>query len=64
MERNAFLTVEEALKLLHISRRTLYNYFEEGLLKKTKPAGRVYITSESIMDFLKSRSEQNDPNKN
>ena len=56
MERNAFLTVEEAVKLLHISRRTLYNYFEEGLLKKTKPAGRVYITFESIKKFLENRS--------
>ena len=64
MERNAFLTVEEAVKLLHVSRRTLYNYFKEGLLIKTKPAGRVYITLESIMEFLKNRLEQNDLKKN
>lgn len=58
MERNAFVTVDEAVKLLHISRRTLYNYFNEGLLEKTKPVGRVYITQESIQSFMKKKKEK------
>jgi excisionase family DNA binding protein len=59
MESNAFLTVEEAVKILHVTRRTVYNYCFSGRLESTKPAGKIYITFESIKKFLENRSEQN-----
>jgi putative resolvase len=43
----------EVLKVLHISRPTLYRYAEQGLIKRTKlPTGNYDYDEESIYNFL------------
>lgn len=43
----------EVLKVLHISRPTLYRYAEQGLIKRTKlPTGKYDYDEESIYNFL------------
>ncbi|MCF7919502.1 MAG: helix-turn-helix domain-containing protein [Candidatus Cloacimonetes bacterium] len=58
MERNAFLTVGEAVKILHVTRRTIYKYCFSGRLESTKPAGKIYITLESVLRFLTEQTTE------
>lgn len=49
---NSWLTIEEACKLLKISRRTMQTYRDEGLLGYSKVQGRVFIRLSDIEKML------------
>ncbi|MDP8210227.1 MAG: helix-turn-helix domain-containing protein [Candidatus Stygibacter australis] len=54
MNEKTYSTVKEAMVMLHVSKRTIYQYCQDGTLEYTKPAGIIYILNESILNFLKS----------
>lgn len=48
-----YYTLSEAMELLHVSRRSVYNYIYAGKLKATKTAsGNWRISAKAILDFL------------
>ena len=53
-EGNSILTVEEVIKMLKITRATLYNWHKEGILTKRYVGGRVYYKAEEVYKLLDS----------
>lgn len=52
-------TVNEALDILKVTRRTLYRYIKAGQIKVVR-IGRSYrITEEALKDFLEHGTEEN-----
>jgi len=49
-----YSTVEEAMEVLNLKKRTIYKYCHDGTLTYSKPKNILYITNESIRDFLKN----------
>ena len=48
-----YYTLPEAMELLHVSRRSVYNYISSGKLKATKTASGTWrISALAILDFL------------
>jgi excisionase family DNA binding protein len=47
-----FLSVDETVKLLGISRSTIYRMFKSGMLPQTKIGGRTIVRRKDIDDFL------------
>lgn len=48
-----YYTLPEAMELLHVSRRSVYNYIHAGKLEATKTAtGTWRISAKAILDFL------------
>jgi len=54
MNEKTYSTVKEAMIVLHVSKRTIYQYCQDGTLEYSKPAGISYILNESIQNFMKS----------
>lgn len=46
------LTMNEAAERLRVSRRTLERYIDDGLIKRSKPAGKVLIEERELERFL------------
>lgn len=46
------LTMDEAAEALRVSRRTLERYIADGLIVRTKPAGKPLIDEREIAKFL------------
>ncbi|MFR8322327.1 MAG: helix-turn-helix domain-containing protein [Bacteroides thetaiotaomicron] len=46
------VTVREAADFLRISYRTAQRYLAEGRIPYTKPAGRVLIKEQDLMNFV------------
>ncbi len=46
------VTVREAADFLRISYRTVQRYLAEGRIPYTKPAGRVLIKEQDLMNFV------------
>lgn len=46
------VTVREAADFLRISYRTVQRYLAEGKIPYTKPAGRVLINEQDLMNFV------------
>lgn len=47
-----FLTIKEAADYLRISYRTIQRYLADGRLPCVKPAGRVLINEQDLMNFI------------
>lgn len=52
-------TVEEALEVLKVTRRTLYRYIKAGQIKAVKLGREYRITEEALKDFLEHGTEDN-----
>lgn len=53
MEEKKLYRTEDIVALLGITRRTLYNYMEQGKIHATKIGKYWYFTQESLNEFLK-----------
>lgn len=49
---DVWLTIEEAMALLKISKRTLQTYRDEGMIGFTQIKGKIYFKATDINDFL------------
>lgn len=49
---------DEVAKILHITRRTLYNYIKAGQIKPIKVGRSWRFTEETLNDFLKRGTEE------
>lgn len=47
-----FLSIDETVKLLGISRSTIYRMFKSGILPQTKIGGRTIVRRKDIEEFL------------
>ena len=45
-------TIDEVAELLHVTRRTVYNYIKEGKLKATKIGKYWRVTSKALEELL------------
>lgn len=52
-------TVEEALEVLKVTRRTLYRYIKADQIKAVKLGREYRITEEALKDFLEHGTEDN-----
>ena len=50
-------TIEELVLLLHVTRRTLYNYIKEGKLKAVKMGKYWRVREDQLRDFLSTGGE-------
>lgn len=50
-------TVEEALEILKVTRRTLYRYIKAGQIKAVRLGREYRITEEALRDFLEHGTE-------
>lgn len=55
MNKEKFLKLEEARKLLNVSERSMYRYIHSGRLKAYK-MGYWKINEKDLQDFIKSSS--------
>ncbi len=46
------LTVKEAADYLRVAYRTIQRYLSEGKIPYTKPAGRILIKEQDLLDFV------------
>lgn len=46
------ITVKEAAEFLRVAYRTVQRYMAEGRLPYTKPAGRILIKEQDLIDFV------------
>lgn len=54
MAENIFLTTEEVATILRVSKRTLYNYREYGLLSGYKIGNSIRYRSDEVVQFVKN----------
>ncbi|MDP8211458.1 MAG: helix-turn-helix domain-containing protein [Candidatus Stygibacter australis] len=54
MMEKMYSTVEEAMEVLNLKKRTIYKYCHDGTLTYSRPKNMLYITNESIRNFLKN----------
>lgn len=47
-----FVTVRQAAEFLCVSYRTVQRYLADGHIAYTKPAGRVLINEQDLMNFV------------
>lgn len=52
MDTNQLFSIPEACKLLHVSKRTLQRYRDEGLLSFTQVSGKIMFQMADIEVFL------------
>ena len=45
-------TIDEVAELLHVTRRTVYNYIKEGKLKATKIGKYWRVTAKALEELL------------
>lgn len=58
MKKQKFLRTNSIAEKLGVKPRTVYRYYQLGLLKYTKPAGIIYVTEEEYNEFLKKRNKK------
>lgn len=46
------ITIKEAAEFLRVAYRTVQRYLAEGRLPYTKPAGRVLIKEQDLLNFV------------
>ena len=46
------ITIKEAAEFLCVAYRTVQRYLSEGKIPYTKPAGRVLINEQDLIDFV------------
>lgn len=47
-------TVDDLMKVMRVSKPTVYNQFKSGALKSKKVGGRRLVSHESLTEFLNS----------
>lgn len=52
-------TTEEALKVLKVTKRTLYRYIKAGQIKAVRLGREYRITEDALRDFLEHGTEEN-----
>lgn len=52
-------TTEEALKVLKVTKRTLYRYIKAGQIKAVRLGREYRITEDALRDFLEHGTEAN-----
>lgn len=55
---DTLLDVDETCKLLKISKRTLQNYRDDGLLSYTQIGSKIYFRAADIDEFLKRHTRK------
>lgn len=50
--RTRNVTIREAAEFLRVAYRTVQRYLADGLIPYTKPAGRVLIKEQDLIDFV------------
>jgi excisionase family DNA binding protein len=59
VEKSKYVTVQEAMEILEVSKTTIYKYFDEGLLHR-KPLGRsVRILREEVENLPERLNDEN-----
>lgn len=53
-----YYTVREASEILRSSYRTVQRYLADGKLSYTKPAGKILISEQSLIDFIQINRKQ------
>lgn len=51
-------TLEEICNMLHVTRRTTYNWIKDGKLKAIKVGREWRVTWEALQDFLQRGTEE------
>ena len=51
-------TLEELVEVLHVTRRTLYNYIREGKLKAVKMGKYWRVTEKQLEEFLSPSNQK------
>ena len=51
-------TLAEVEEMLEVTRRTLYNWINDGKLKAVKAGNRWRVTEEALQEFLQKGTEQ------
>ena len=46
-----FLTIEQAKKILGVTHKTIYNYFDKGILTKYKKVNRVLLDKDEVLSL-------------
>jgi len=54
----AWLDNQEVCKLLKVSKRTLQNYRDEGIITYSQVKGKIYISASAIEEHLKNHSRK------
>ena len=52
MTEKKVYTIDELTEILHVTRRTIYNYIKEGKLKAVKVGKYWRITDKALDEFL------------
>lgn len=50
--KTRYMTIKEASDFLRISYRTVQRYLSDGRIPYVKPAGRVLINEQDLMNFV------------
>ena len=56
--------VEEAAELLKVTAPTVRRYIKKGKLRSQKVGGKLYVTTDTLKEFLQGGSSVNDRNIN
>ena len=54
MEAPKVYTVEEVMEIMHLTKRTVYNYLRDGKLKAVKVGKYWRISQENLEEFIKT----------
>lgn len=52
------LDIEEACKLLKVSKRTLQNYRDDGILTFSQVGGKIYFTASAIEEHIRNHTKK------
>ena len=53
LQQDKYYDVNETLKILHVSRRTLQKYRDSGLISFSQISGKIYFSAQDISDHMK-----------
>ncbi len=56
-DSNQFMKIQEVCNLLRISKPTIYNWIEKGVLTPIKIQGRVYYNREDVLKLLETNKK-------
>ncbi|MBE7442043.1 MAG: helix-turn-helix domain-containing protein [Flavobacteriales bacterium] len=56
-DANQFMKIQEVCNLLRISKPTIYNWIEKGILTPIKIQGRVYYNREDVLKLLETNKK-------
>ncbi len=50
--KTRYITIKEAAEFLRVAYRTVQRYLSDGRIPYTKPAGRILIKEQDLIDFV------------